>query len=113
VIEYGKARPHDVALVRTLLEEGRELQKTDVAKRWHIPDRRFRAAVAALRIVGVPVVSFSEAGSTYRLAKDVDELEHFINEIRSRRAELDAIVRALSTPEARKRIPRTQLDLAM
>jgi hypothetical protein len=111
--DYATARPRDVALLAALFSEGRALTKDVGRTRYGIAERRFRAAVAALRLTGMPIVSFSEPGSTYHLAHDEGELDHFINEIRSRRDELDAVVRALSTPEARRRIPRTQLDLAI
>jgi hypothetical protein len=89
VIDYTKAQPIDVRLVRTLLDEGRSLQKAEVKRRWGIEPRKFRAAISELRRQGYPVVSWSTAGSVYRKAHDEAELEAFLKaEILSRATDL-------------------------
>jgi len=55
------------------------LTKAEAARLYDIPERRFRAAVAKLREQGEPIVSWSEEGSTYRMARDAAEAERFID----------------------------------
>lgn len=87
--EFANARPRDVALLRALFGEGRELTKAIAKDRYHIEPRGFRAAVSELRRQGVPVVSRSSAGSTYRLAKSEEEAETFVAaELMSRATDL-------------------------
>ena len=94
--DHGAPRERDVQIVRILLEEGRALSKDEVRSRWGLPERRFRAAVSALRIEGYPVISDSTEGSTYRKARNEDELERFIaGELVSRTRVLEQQIRAL------------------
>jgi hypothetical protein len=88
--EFADARPRDVALLKSLLvTEKRELTKAIALDRYRIPPRRMRAAIAELRRQGVPVVSFSTAGSTYRLAASEAEAETFVaSELMSRASDL-------------------------
>lgn len=88
-VEFANARPRDVALLRALFSEGRELTKTIALDRWHIGGRQFRAAVSELRRQGVPIVSRSAAGSVYRMARSEDEVEEFVkSELLSRATDL-------------------------
>lgn len=87
--EFATARPRDVALLKVLFSEGRELTKEIALNRYRVPPRRMRAAVAELRRQGMPVVSFSTAGSTYRLAHSEAEAEAFVaSEVMSRATDL-------------------------
>jgi hypothetical protein len=87
--EFTDARPRDVALLKALFAEGKELTKQIALDRYRIPGRRFRASVSELRRGGYPIVSFSTAGSTYRIARSEAELETFIRaEILSRASDL-------------------------
>jgi hypothetical protein len=88
--EFADARPRDVALLKVLLvTERRQLTKAIALQQYRIPARRFRAAVAELRRQGVPLVSFSAAGSTYRLASSETEAEAFVaSELMSRATDL-------------------------
>jgi len=88
--EFFDARPRDVALLKALLVgERRELTKAIALERYRIPPRRMRAAISELRRQGVPIVSFSAAGSTYRLAHSEAEAEAFVAaEVMSRATDL-------------------------
>jgi len=88
-VEDATARPRDVALLKALFGEGRELTKQVALDRYRIPARRFRAAVSELRRQGYPVVSWSIAGSVYRRAASEAELDAFVRaEILSRATDL-------------------------
>lgn len=94
--DHGAARHRDVEVVRVLLEEGRELTKEETRRRWGVPERRFRAAVSALRLEGYPVISGSTEGSTYRKAISMTELDSFIDaELVSRTRVLEQQIREL------------------
>lgn len=96
--EYATAHEGDVATLRAAFEAGSALTKELAMFTYAIPERRFRAAVAALRAEGYPVVSFSEAGSTYRKAKDADEMERFIDtELVPRYRKIENEARAMRT----------------
>jgi hypothetical protein len=87
--DAGQAQPRDVALLKALLLEGKELTKELVLNRYRIPGRRMRAAISDLRRQGMPIVSFSAAGSTYRMARDEREAEDFVrSELMSRATDL-------------------------
>ncbi len=89
--EFASARPRDVALLKVLFAEGKELTKQIALDRYRIPARRFRSAVSELRRSGYPVVSWSAKDSTYHLARSEDELESFLKaEILSRATDLFA-----------------------
>jgi hypothetical protein len=100
--ERGHFHEDDVALLRGVFDRGARLTKPEARARYGIEERRFRAAVSELRRRGYPVVSFSEQGNTYRKAVDVQELDHFINELRSRRDDLNVQVMQLETTGARR-----------
>lgn len=88
----------DVLKLRDSFEAGSEWTKDAAAVHFDMSERRFRAAVAALRATGYPVVSYSEEGSTYRKAKDVREVDHFIDtELLPRMRKLEAEARAMRT----------------
>lgn len=94
--EYANARPRDVALLKVLFEEGRELTKAIVIERYRIPPRRMRAAISELRRQGYPVISHSAAGSTYRRARSEAEVEAFVRtEVMSRATDLLAQASAM------------------
>lgn len=94
--EFSDARPRDVALLKVLFMEGRDISKRDATERWHIGPRQFRAAVRALRLSGYPIVSRSLADSTYHRARSEDELEEFIRkELMPRATDLLAQASAL------------------
>lgn len=94
--EFASARPRDVALLRALFAEGRELTKAIAKDRYHIEPRAFRAAVSELRRRGMPIVSYSTPGSTYHLARDEREAEAFVAaEIMSRATDLLEQARAI------------------
>ena len=87
--EYAQAQPRDVALLKVLLLEGKELTKEIALSRYRIPSRRMRAAISDLRRQGMPIVSYSAAGSTYRMARDEREAEDFVRtELMSRATDL-------------------------
>lgn len=94
--EFATAKANDVETLRRSFEQGVVWTKEQAAAGLGIPERRFRAAVAALRAQGYPVVSWSEEGSTYRKAKDVKELDLFIDsELLPRMRKLDREARAM------------------
>lgn len=96
--EYATAKEADVARVRDLFDKGAALTKERAVAIHGIPERRFRAAVAALRAAGYPVVSWSEEGSTYRKARDIAELDLFIDsELLPRMRKLEREARAMRT----------------
>jgi len=76
--EYSTAHDGDVNVLLAAFEAGRALTKQRAQNEFGIPERRFRAAVAKLREQGEPIVSWSEEGSAYRMAKDAAEAELFI-----------------------------------
>lgn len=90
------ASRRDIVQLREAFERGGEMTKEVAAKTLKIPERRFRAAVSALRHEGYPVVSFSEKRSKYRKAIDDAELDEFIRtELESRAFDELAQVKAL------------------
>ena len=94
--EFATARPRDVALLKVLLEEGRELTKAVALEKYRIPARRMRAAISELRRQGYPVISHSSAGSTYRRARSEAEAEAFVaSEVMSRATDLLEQARAI------------------
>jgi hypothetical protein len=96
--EYATAKDTDVAKIRELFDAGIALTKEIARERYIIPDRRFRAAVAALRAEGYPCVSWSSEGSTYRKARDIAELDAFIDgELLPRIRKLEREARAMRT----------------
>ncbi len=87
--QYTTVHEGDVALIRDAFERGQELTKDLALSLFDITDRRFRLAVNALRHRGYPVISESAQGSTYRRARDLDDLRAFIaREIRPRAVDL-------------------------
>lgn len=96
--DMGKAVTADVAVLRHSLEHGAAWTKTQAEQSLGIPERRFRAAVAALRAEGYPVVSWSEEGSTYRKARDRAEVDRFIDtELIPRMRKLEFEARSMRT----------------
>lgn len=94
--EYATAKEGDVARLRDAFEQGRAFTKEHAREDFGIAERPFRAAVAELRAQGYPVISSSDASSTYRKAKDRAELDRFIqSEVNSRRMQLERQERAL------------------
>lgn len=92
--EHLTVTEEDVNVLLKAFNVGRALTKEEGRALYGIPERRFRAAVARLREQGEPIVSWSEEGSTYRMAKDADEAERFINsELLPRIRHLDRQVR--------------------
>jgi DNA-binding transcriptional regulator PaaX len=77
--DYATASQADVAVLRDAFTEGKEITKDFAADVLGIPERRMRAAVAELRDEGMPIVSFSDADSTYHLARDAAEADRFID----------------------------------
>jgi hypothetical protein len=97
-IEYATAKDRDVDRLRASLDRGAAWTKEQAAMTLEIPERRFRAAIAVLRAQGYPVVSWSEEGSTYRKAKDITELDRFIDsELLPRVRKLEREARAMRT----------------
>lgn len=89
-------RRADVDVLRDLFIAGRELTKDEAWQRHRIGPRQFRAAVSALRLAGVPIVSSSSEGSVYRLARSASEAEEFVErEIVSRSRVLEQQARAI------------------
>lgn len=88
--EFSTARPRDVALLKVLLvSERRQLTKAIALEQYRIPARRMRATISELRRQGVPIVSYSTEGSTYRMALDEAEAEQFVAaELMSRATDL-------------------------
>jgi hypothetical protein len=78
--EYATAKDGDVLILLSQFEKGVAFTKEQALRDLGIPDRRFRAAVAKLREQGEPIVSWSEEGSTYRMARDAQEAERFIDQ---------------------------------
>lgn len=96
--QYATAKQSDVAVLRTAFDRWQRLTKDEAEKAYGIPERRFRAAVAALRAEGYPVVSWSSEGSTYRKARDIAELDLFLDsEILPRIRKLEREARAMRT----------------
>jgi hypothetical protein len=109
--EYATALESDVVAIQGAFEAGQQLTKDDASRIYRIPERRFRAAVAAMRANGYPVVSWSEEGSTYRKAKDIAELDLFIDsELLPRMRKLEREARAMRT-RGRDHFNPTQLTL--
>lgn len=83
--QYATAREADVEVLRESFERGdvwtkvRERDLVVCTGGAELPDRRFRAAVAALRDEGTPIVSWSEEGSAYRLARSLEEADRFVD----------------------------------
>lgn len=77
--EYATAKDADVNILLSAFERGEAFTKERAKHELGIPDRRFRAAVAKLREQGEPIVSWSEEGSTYRMAHDAEEAHRFID----------------------------------
>ena len=95
---YATAREADVDVLRRAFESGGELARDTAHLSLGVPERRFRAAVAALRAEGYPVISASEQGSRYRKAKDIAELDAFIDgELLPRIRKLEREARAMRT----------------
>lgn len=108
--DYATAEDGDVEKLRGSFERGAAWTKQQAATTLGIPDRRFRAAIAALRLEGYPVVSWSEEGSVYRKAHDRDELERFLmDEVHSRRMKLERQERAMRTHGPTWLKPQTSL----
>ena len=77
--EYATAHDADVNVLLAAFERGQSFTKEQAKNELGIPDRRFRAAVAKLREQGEPIVSWSEEGSVYRMARDAEEAHRFID----------------------------------
>lgn len=94
--DYATAKDADVACLRRAFDDGHQYTKDSALSGFGIPERRFRAAVSALRHEGYPVISESGQGSTYRRARTYAELEHFIaTELNPRANDLMAQARQL------------------
>jgi hypothetical protein len=77
--EYATAKDTDVNILLRAFERGQSFTKDQAKNELGIPDRRFRAAVAQLREQGEPIVSWSEEGSVYRMARDAEEAHRFVD----------------------------------
>lgn len=102
----------DLDRLRDSFEAGAEWTKDEAARILDIPERRFRACVSELREQGVPIVSTSERGSVYRMARTRDEAIDFVDrELMSRIHDIERQVRAIHQGMD-KHFPTTQLPLA-
>lgn len=110
---YLMAHVEDVIRLRESFDRGAEWTRDQAAKRWGWSDRRFRKAVNELRQSGYPVISTSEHGSAYRRAKDIAELDAFIErELVSRSRDIEEQIRALREG-APRHFGTPQLSLAI
>lgn len=101
-VHHGRARTSDVDMLREVFASGRAIAKDEARSRYGIGPRQFRAAVSELRTQGVPIVSFSAEGSTYRFARSQEELDAFIEqELVSRSRVLEQQIRALRESSSR------------
>lgn len=76
---YATAKTEDVERLRASFESGSEWTKDLAHHHFGWNERRFRAAVEALRDEGMPIVSWSEKDSTYRMARDAAEADRFVD----------------------------------
>lgn len=92
--EQWTALDCDVVVLLDAFNRGEALTKDLGLQRYGIPERRFRAAVSKLRDIGEPIVSWSQEGSTYRMARDAAEADRFLEtELVPRIRELERRVR--------------------
>jgi hypothetical protein len=93
-VEEWTAHDADVSTLLAAFNRGEALTKEQGRTRYGIPERRFRAAVSKLRDQGEPIVSWSQEGSTYRMARDAAEADQFLaTELIPRIRELERRVR--------------------
>lgn len=86
----------EVERLRETLEQGREWTKPTAQVAFGWDERHFRRVVSELRETGYPVIASSDAGSTYRKAKNREELLAFVErELVSRSRDLDRQIRVL------------------
>lgn len=86
----------DVDVLRDAFDSGRSIVRTEVWDRYRINDRRFRAAVSALRHEGYPIVTESSVGACYRRARTYAEVREFVaGEVLSRARQLESQARAM------------------
>jgi hypothetical protein len=111
--DYAEANHYDVKRLRESFEKGTQWTKATAHVAFGWDERHFRRVVSELRETGYPCIATSEAGSTYRKAKDITELEAFIErELISRSRDLEAQIRALRDG-AHKYLGTNQLRLAV
>lgn len=107
-------RRPDVETLRDVFDSGRSVAKAEVWDRYRMNERRFRAAVSALRASGYPVIADSAEGSTYRKARSAFEAEEFVeHELVSRARSLEEQARAIRDHLAEHFGPAEQLALAI
>lgn len=61
-------------------------------------DRQNRETIEALQLQGYPIISSSGKAGGYRLAVDQEDSESYINELESRRKNLELKIAALRSP---------------
>lgn len=106
------AQRSDVDVLRDVFDTGRAIAKAEVWDRYRMNERRFRAAVSALRSSGYPVIADSAEGSTYRKARNASEAEAFVaREIESRARSLEEQARAIRDHLGEHYGPAEQMSL--